>query len=249
MYRQNWITSSRSIFEVNKQDYIPEIKKLSGNYCLSARPQYFLCRHFALTKELFHLLSVTWCSPSRRPLQAVRWCSVFARDEELLVRGARGWGGNCCTSRPVAPKVQLGCFTSHRKQVFIQKMTLAFFGPFRSLLHLSIGSFFKVFLKNIITCLVCICAVLTAPKLLLVVGPLQTSVWGFHAPYHRMEIWKYKYGNCDSCVYAYIEGISMYLVARLGIYFDLFWWFPEYKAVGVAAVQSWCPGLGFVAHR
>lgn len=177
----------------------------------------------------------------------------------LMLGVCQGWGaagagcawlgGNCCTSRPVAPKVQLGCFTSHRKQVFIQKMTLAFFGPFRSLLHLSIGSFFKVFLKNIISCLVCICAVLTAPKLLLVVGPLQTSVWGFHAPYHRMEIWKYKYGNCDSCVYAYIEGISMYLVARLGIYFDLFWWFPEYKAVGVAAVQSWCPGLGFVAHR
>lgn len=136
--------------------------------------------------------------------------------------GVRVAGGNCCTSRPVAPKVQLGCFTSHRKQIFIQKMTLAFFGPFRSLLRLSIGSFFKVFLKNIISCLVCICAVLTAPKLLLVVGPLQTSVWGFHAPYHRMEIWKYKYGNCDSCVYAYIEGISMYLVARLGIYFDLF---------------------------
>lgn len=203
MYRQNWITSSRSIFEVNKQDHIPEIKKLSGNYCLSARPKYFLCRHFALTEELFHLLSVTWCSPSRRPLQAVLMLGV-CQGWGAAGAGCTWLGGNCCTSRPVAPKVQMGCFTSHRKQVFIQKMTLAFFGPFRSLLHLSIGSFFKVFLKNIISCLVCICAVLTPPKLLLVVGPLQTSVWGFHAPYHRMEIWKYKYGNCDSRVYVYI---------------------------------------------
>lgn len=77
-------------------------------------------------------------------------------------------------------------------------------------------------LKNITTYLVCIHAVLAALKLLLLVGSSQTSVWGFYVLYHRKEIWKYRYGNYLIHMSVYSEGMNIYLVARLGIYFDPF---------------------------
>lgn len=106
--------------------------------------------------------------------------------------------------------MQIGCLASHCKQIFIQKMTLAFLCPFRSLLHLSIGSSFKVFLKNIITHLVCIHAALTALELLLLVGSSQTSVWGFYVLYRIKEIWKYRYGNYVIHMSVCIQKASIY---------------------------------------